>query len=67
MIFEPSVEDLTKKVGNVYEVSNLLASRAKEIVQNPDPELENSNKKPLQIAAEEIAEGKVVMSNYNED
>ena len=63
MIFEPSVEELNKKVGNNYEVANLLAKRAREIMENPTEEELNSGKKALQLAAEEIAEGKVVKTN----
>lgn len=66
MIFEPSVEELTKKVGNTYEVANLLAKRAKEIVQHPTEEFENGSKKAIQIAAEEIASGEVVMTHKGE-
>lgn len=62
MIFEPSVEELSKKVGNTYELANLLAKRAKEIAQNPPEEVENGTKKELQLAAEEIAKDKVVMT-----
>ncbi|MBQ8749201.1 MAG: DNA-directed RNA polymerase subunit omega [Clostridia bacterium] len=61
MIFEPSVEELTNKVGNNYELANLLSKRAKEIVQHPTEEYESGSKKAIQIAAEEIASGKVVM------
>lgn len=66
MIFEPSVEELTKKVGNTYELANLLAKRAREIAQNPPEEVESGKKKEIQIAAEEIAEEKVVIE-YKED
>ena len=67
MIFEPSVEELTKKVGNNYELANLLAKRAREIVEKPTEEELESGKKALQLAAEEIAEGKVIMDNKSED
>lgn len=60
MIFEPSVEELSKKVGNSYELANVLAKRAKEIVQHPTEEFESGEKKAIQIAAEEIKNGDVV-------
>ncbi len=66
MIFEPSVEELTKKVGNTYELANLLSKRAKEIVQHPTEEFEKGEKKAIQIAAEEIADGEVVMVRKGE-
>ena len=67
MIFEPSVEELTKKVGNNYELANLLSKRAKEIVQHPTEEYLNGDKKSIQLAAEEIASGKVVMVKDEEN
>jgi len=63
MLFEPSVEALVKKVGNTYILANLLAKRAKEIVLNPTEELLSGEKKELQIAAEEILAGKVVVDD----
>jgi len=67
MIFEPSVEELTKKVGNTYEVANLLAKRARQIMENPSEEIENGDKKVIQVAAEEIASGKVVLDGENKN
>lgn len=63
MIFEPPVEEMVDKVGNGYLLANLMAKRAKMLFQHPTEELENGAKTELQIAAEEIYAGKVVIDD----
>ena len=62
MIFEPPVEKMVEEVGNNYKLAILMAKRAKQIAQQPSfAEQDNPDKKELQLAAEEIYAGKVVI------
>lgn len=62
MLFEPHVEELSKKCGNTYILANLLGKRAKELAITKEKEdiVEKTGKGVLQIAAEEIYNGEVV-------
>lgn len=60
MIFQPPVEEMIKKVGNCYALSNLMSARAKQIFMNRIDSNRTFEEKELQIAAEEIYEGKIV-------
>lgn len=59
MMYEPPIDEMIKKVGSNYELANLMAKRAKQIAQLHLEEVESGEKKELEIAAEEIYEGKV--------
>ena len=65
MMNRPPIDELAKKTdNNKYELSILMAKRAKELEKRhieDDPNYEN--KKVISAAAEEIYEGKVVPSN----
>jgi DNA-directed RNA polymerase omega subunit len=60
MLTKPTIEELLEKVPTTYELSNLMAKRAKQLEQNPTQDMIDGKKKALTIAAEEIAAGKVV-------
>lgn len=67
MMNKPPIDELALKTnGNKYELSVLMAKRAKELekrnIEN-DPNYEN--KKCIAAAAEEIYTGKVVESKFN--
>lgn len=71
MVENPKVEDLISKVDSKFTLVIMAARRARQIneymsgLRRPGilkyrpPAVENINKKPLTIAMEEIAEGKV--------
>lgn len=65
MMNRPPIDELAKKTdNNKYELSILMAKRAKELEKRhieDDPNYEN--KKVISAAAEEIYEGKVVPNN----
>lgn len=65
MMNKPPIDELAQKTNkNKYELSILMAKRAKELEKRhieDDPNYEN--KKVIAAAAEEIYEGKVVPSN----
>lgn len=64
MMIEPPIDELVKKTnGNVYILANLVAKRAKEIETLRRVEVEESDKKAISMACEEIYEGKVKPSN----
>ncbi len=56
-MLNPSMSELLKKVGSRYQLVNLVARRARDIVEkNGSAEL---SEKPVKIAIDEIYEGKV--------
>ncbi len=59
MIVEPSVPELLKKAENRYALVIATARRARQIATGAEPRVEEDKEKPVTIAAEEIAEGKV--------
>jgi len=62
-MIDPSIDVLKSKTkGNVYVLCNLISKRAKEI-QNSTKE-EDPNHKEITAACEEIAEGKVVPTDF---
>ena len=62
-MIEPSIDVLKKNAkGNAYVLCNMISKRAKEI-QNSTQE-EDPNHKEITIACEEIAEGKIVPSDF---
>lgn len=62
-MIDPSIDVLKSKTkGNVYVLCNVISKRAKEI-QNSTKE-EDPNHKEITAACEEIAEGKVVPTDF---
>lgn len=56
------VEDLLKKVDNRYELVNLAAKRAKQLMDGATPLVKDIHgKKVSMVALEEIKEGKVIL------
>ena len=62
MINEPSVEELTKKIGSRYGLCAVASKRARQLIDQAQsqglPDVEG-NKKPLTLASEEIMSGRV--------
>jgi DNA-directed RNA polymerase subunit omega len=56
----PSLDILVKKVDSKYTLVVLAAKRAREIMNGDPPLVESKSNKPVTIAMEEIAQGKIV-------
>ncbi len=66
IMMEPPIDELTKKVGNKFLLTCLVAKRAKELNSNyllGEPM--DKDPKVIAIAAEEVYEGKVVPGPNN--
>ena len=63
MMLEPPIDELAAKVdNNKYELTIIMAKRAKEL-QKRIPELLNGDKKEISLAAEEIYREEIIPSN----
>ncbi len=61
-MIDPPIEELKNKVGNAFVLSNLVAKRAKELEKEIPEVIENSLKKSISLAMDEIYSGKIVAS-----
>lgn len=67
MMIEPPIDQLTEKANkNKYVLSVIAAKRAKEIETTRRAELATADKKSISIALEEIYEGEVAPSDFND-
>lgn len=62
MIVKPSVAELLKKSKNRFELVIATSKRARKIAAGTEPLVVTQEESPVTIAAEEIAEGKVKVS-----
>ena len=63
MMNEPPIDELAEKVGgNKYRLCTVVSKRAKELEKRIPAELENSDKKAITLAAEEVYNGSIVAS-----
>ncbi len=53
------IEEASKKVGGYYKLSILVQQRVKELVSGSAPLVELKSNDPVEIALEEIIQGKV--------
>lgn len=60
MIINPTVTDLLKKVDNRFELVVMTSRRARQISKEGKALTNVDEKSPVTLAANEIAEGKVV-------
>ena len=67
MMIDPPIEELKKKVGNEYILSNLVAKRAKELEKQIPGFIENSPEKSISLACREVYSGKIVASKIDEE
>ena len=58
-MLHPSMSELLEKVDNRYLLVNVAAKRAREIAQDAEDEGEQLNEKPVSLAIQEIADGKL--------
>ncbi len=59
MLANPNINQILPKVGNRYEAAIALSKRARKIAQNRIEEGSTDIRDTVDVAAEEIAEGKV--------
>lgn len=59
-MIHPSLDVLVKKVDSKYTLVVLSAKRAREIMSGSSPLVECKSNKPVTVALEEVAQGKVV-------
>lgn len=59
-MIHPSLDVLVKKVDSKYTLVVLSAKRAREIMSGTAPLVESKSNKPVTVALEEVAEGKIV-------
>ena len=55
----PAMRDLLKKVPSRYQLVNVVASRAREIASEAEIAGEPLDDKPVSIAIQEVADGKL--------
>lgn len=58
-MIRPSLDVLVKKVDSKYTLVVAAAKRAREIMDGSAPMIETKSNKPVTIALQEIAEGKL--------
>jgi len=58
-MINPSLDSLVKKVDSKYTLVVLAAKRAREIMDGQPPLIECKSNKPVTIALEEVAQGKM--------
>lgn len=59
MMLYPAMRDLLKKVPSRYQLVNVVASRAREIASEAEIAGEPLDDKPVSIAIQEVANGKL--------
>jgi len=60
----PSLSDLLKHVNSRYMLVNIIAQRARQIAEEHEKNGEPLKKKPVSMAIEEIASGKLNPEDY---
>ncbi|EAX48613.1 DNA-directed RNA polymerase, omega subunit [Thermosinus carboxydivorans Nor1] len=58
-MIHPSLDVLVDKVDSKYTLVVLAAKRAREIMNGEPPLVESKSNKPVTIALEEVAQGKI--------
>ncbi|MCM0757124.1 DNA-directed RNA polymerase subunit omega [Sporomusa sphaeroides DSM 2875] len=58
-MINPSLDTLVKKVDSKYTLVVLAAKRAREIMDGQQSLVESKSNKPVTIALEEVAQGKI--------
>lgn len=58
-MINPSLDILVNKVDSKYTLVVLAAKRAREIMDGQQPLVESKSNKPVTIALEEVAQGKI--------
>ena len=67
MIVKPTVTELLKKAQNRYELVIATSKRARQIAMGDEPLTKVKEESPVTLAANEIAEGKVIIESGKEE
>lgn len=65
MMLYPAMNKLTAHVPNRYLLVNVVARRARQIAQEAENAGEKMNEKPVTLAINEVAEGKLSVAEAN--
>ena len=60
MLFEPPIDEIASKIGNVYTATIIIGARAKELESKIPALLQNSSNLAIEYAAKEVHAGKVI-------
>ena len=63
MMVKPTVAELLKKAKNRYELVIATSKRARQIAEGAEKLTDKDDEAPVSVAADEIAEGKVIIEN----
>ncbi len=66
MMVKPTVNELLKKVDNRYELVIATSKRARQLAGGEEPLTNKKEASVVTLAADEIAEGKVYITNSKE-
>ena len=66
MMLYPAMKDLLDKVPSRYELVNVVACRARSIAREAEIEGQPLQEKPVSIAIQEVAEGRLVRTPAEE-
>lgn len=59
MLFEPPIDNLVAKAGNVYIATVIMGARAKELENKIPALLQGSSNMAIEYAAKELHDGKI--------
>ncbi len=59
MLFEPPIDEISKKIGNVYTATIVIGARAKELESKIPALLQGSSNLAIEYAAKEVFNGKI--------
>ncbi len=66
-INEPGIQALSSKADSAYTLVEMVAKRARQLVDGAQPLIEGEDKKPLAIAIEEIQHSLITFHRNLED
>ena len=67
MMLYPAMKDLLEKIPSRYELVNVVAHRAREIAAEAEAAGEPLDEKPVSIAIQEVADGKLTAPEDQEN
>ncbi len=60
MLFEPPIDEIANKIGNVYTATIIIGARAKELESKIPTLLNGSSNLAIEYACKEVHSGKVI-------
>lgn len=67
MINQPTASELLEKSVNKYELSNIIAKRARQIIDGDTPLVKTKERSPITVASIEFKEDKLKMIDNEEE